>query len=359
MKINQLHSFLQKIFTKYPFSIVFGTILLGFFLFGGDSWLEKSLLFKKIEYILSYILGLISSSLLQLLGFDVSYNVLIQHIGIAEKEDFSIIPFVSVKYYIIIVCVFSFFFRNKEKSILYLIYGIFLVLFFSFLKLAMLLLFDGRLAHQLSDPTNLYIKTLLFILFLLKLQFFEFTSHYVKLLNHKIKSKFSLSLIGMIIIIPVFINFHKIIDVIAPYGTFNWLLTIILWLSQKFMFLLGYSETIIVNNLIYLGINYVGVGAQCLGIGIMTSFTLLILLIRSSMINRLFYIFFGIIFMIMMNSLRIVFLLLHLHKNQSYQLAMDAHDLSNYFFYIVVFLLFLGYILWFQYVPLFRGKVGR
>ncbi len=47
MKINQLHSFLQKIFTKYPFSIVFGTILLGFFLFGGDSWLEKSLLLKK------------------------------------------------------------------------------------------------------------------------------------------------------------------------------------------------------------------------------------------------------------------------------------------------------------------------
>ena len=47
MKISQLHSFLQKIFTKYPFSIVFGTILLGFFLFGGDSWLEKSLLLKK------------------------------------------------------------------------------------------------------------------------------------------------------------------------------------------------------------------------------------------------------------------------------------------------------------------------
>ena len=230
--------------------------------------------FKNIEYILSYILGLISSSLLQLLGFDVSYNVLIQHIGIAEKEDFSIIPFVSVKYYLFIVCVFSFFFRNKEKSILYLIYGIFLLLFFSFLKLAMLLLFDGRLAHQLSDPTNLYSITLLFILFLLKLQFFEFTSHYVKLLNHKIKSKFSLSLIGMIIIIPVFINSHKILDVIAPYGTFNWLLNIILWLSQKFMFLIGYSETIIVNNYLYLGINYVGVGAQCLGIGIMTSFSL-------------------------------------------------------------------------------------
>lgn len=359
MKRKELPFLFQKLFKKYPFSIVIGVSLLLFFLLGGNIWVENSLLYKQIEYFIAYILGQTSSSLLHLFGFDVSYDALIQHIGMVGKETFSIQPFVALKYYIFILFLFSFFFINKNKSLLYIVCGILFLFLLSLFKLAMLLTFEGKLAYQLSDPTNLYIKTLLVVLLLLKFQLFEFSSNYIKSLNDKIKSKFSLSLIGMIIIIPVFINFHKIIDVIAPYGTFNWLLNIILWLSQKFMFLLGYSETIIVNNLIYLGINYVGVGAQCLGIGIMTSFTLLILLIRSSMINRLFYIFFGIIFMIMMNSLRIVFLLLHLHKNQSYQLAMDAHDLSNYFFYIVVFLLFLGYILWFQYVPLFRGKVER
>lgn len=359
MKINQLHSFLQKIFTKYPFSIVFGTILLGFFLFGGDSWLEKSLLLKKIEYILSYILGLISSFLLQLLGFDVSYNVLTQHIGIAEKEDFSIIPFVSAKYYIIIVCVFSFFFRNKEKSILYLIYGIFLLLFFSFLKLAMLLLFDGRLAHQLSDPTNVFIKTLMIVLVFLKFSLFDYFSKHIDRVSLKIKDRFSISIIGLFIIIATFIYMHRTIDIFANYGSFDWLLKSILWLSQQFMFILGYSETIITNHYLYLGINYVSIGAPCLGIGIMSSVSLLILLIRSPWLNKILYIFFSMIVMIFMNSIRVVFLLIHLYKNQSYQLAMDAHDLSNYFFYIVVFLLFLGYILWFQYVPLFRGKVGR
>ncbi|HOR40129.1 MAG TPA: exosortase/archaeosortase family protein [Paludibacteraceae bacterium] len=359
MKRKELPFLFQKLFKNYPFSIVIGASLLLFFLFGGNIWVENSLLYKQIESFFAYILGQTSSSLLRLFGFNVSYNALIQYIGIVGKETFSIQPFVALKYYLFILFLFSFFFINKNMSLLYIVCGILFLFLLSLFKLAMLLTFDGKLAYQLSDPTNLYIKTLLVVLLLLKFQLFEFSSNYIKSLNDKIQLKFSLSLIGMITIIPMFVNFHKILDLIAPYGTFNWLLNIILWLSQKFMFLIGYSETIIVNNYLYLGINYVGVGAQCLGIGIMTSFSLLILLIRSSLINKLTYIVFGMFVMIIMNSVRIVFLLLHLYKHQSYQLAMDAHDLSNYFFYIVVFLLFLGYILWFQYVPLFRGKVER
>ena len=333
--------------------------MLLFFLFGGNIWVENSLLYKQIESFFAYILGQTSSSLLRLFGFNVSYNALIQYIGIVGKETFSIQPYLVQKYHIFIILLYSFYPKNMNKSLLFVSVGFILLWLIPLLKLMIVLTIEGSVGHILSDPTNVFIKTLMIVLVFLKFSLFDYFSKHIDRVSLKIKDRFSISIIGLFIIIATFIYMHRTIDIFANYGSFDWLLKSILWLSQQFMFILGYSETIITNHYLYLGINYVSIGAPCLGIGIMSSVSLLILLIRSPWLNKILYIFFSMIVMIFMNSIRVVFLLIHLYKNQSYQLAMDAHDLSNYFFYIVVFLLFLGYILWFQYVPLFRGKVGR
>lgn len=232
-----------------------------------------------------------------------------------------------------------------------------LVFLISIYKLFIIsLLSESIYGYQLSDPTNLFIKTLFVVLILLKLRLFNNINYYFNTLNKRANERFSVSILVLIVFLPFFIHIHKIIDLISIESNLAILLNQILYLSHKTLTLVGYPEAIIVNNCLYLDINYVCVGTQCLGIGIMTSFSFLILLIRSSWLNKLFYILMGISVIICMNAVRMSYLLIYIYKNKRYDLAMEVHDLSNYFFYAVVFLMFLVYILWFQYIPFIKKR---
>lgn len=329
------------------------------FLLGGWNIFSTSTFFQIISNGIIFLVAHFAKLIVTLFGYNATYNNELQSIIIDSNRVFDIISQLGIKFYVVLSFILLLFPKNIKKSLLLAIIGFCSLIVLTAIRLSG----EIMLIHTWSFwITNLvfYLRWVLILSILAKkiAEYPLLMEQYNKIAT-QVKYKFSIPLFVIILLSPIFLKLNHLIDTNAYIINTDFLLQFILQISKSFMFILGYQETIINNgNCLYLGINYVCVGFPCLGLGIMTSFTLLILLIRSHWLNKMLYILFGLVIMILMNSVRIVYLLIHLHKHQSYQLAMDAHDLSNYFFYIVVFLLFLGYILWFQYVPLFRRKVG-
>lgn len=397
-------------------------LLIGFFLFyffGGVSSLANTSIFTNISETAILVTSSFIHFVLSILGFNPIYNFQEQTLYLADTI-VSIASNVGVKFYLMLLCVIFIFPRDWKNSIrIFLIAFFFLFLltssniiglmflsqpnayivsklsfYFKFLLIfscILLNIFTKKQIIQFYKDVNLFLHKHMGVSFIACLFFTPFIyiyvnhsswvfyiwilivisiylfsiknnslNHVYSRLNERLTERFNITIFGLLLVVPILLNLNLLIDAFYAYHlNANWLLTTILNLSKYFLSIFGYIQTEIVGRSLFLESNYVRVWAPCLGIGIMTSFSILVLLIRSPWINKLLYILFGLGVIILMNSVRIVYLLIHLHKHQSYQLAMDAHDLSNYFFYIVVFLLFLGYILWFQYVPLFRGKVER
>jgi exosortase/archaeosortase family protein len=355
--IEKKSSYIIKLVKENVVSFIAILVFLYLFMFGGWSYLSKSYLFETVILSLSYIIGNLSILVIKLFGIESFYDAEFNNLIISGKEIVPVISRLGIKFYILLIFVLLLFNRNFKKSIGLLFFGVSLLIALTVFR------FSGEII--LSSTWSFWVTNLIFylrwilILFIIAIKGEEYPvirETYNKIAAQT-KERFSIPLYLIILLIPIFFKLNHLIDTNAYIINTDPLLQFILHISHSIMHLIGFPETVIQNgNCLYLGINYVCVGFPCLGLGIMTSFTLLILLIRSPWFNRISYILFGLGVMILMNSIRVVYLLIHLYKNQSYQLAMDAHDLSNYFFYIVVFFLFLGYILWFQYIPIFSGK---
>lgn len=316
------------------------------------------LVYNQIKLSFSFVLGHFSQFILELSNKNVEYFHQNQTLIETDGKELNINSVLGFRYYIFAIIVSFFFNKNYKKFGLYFLISFIALSLITIIRSSIDFFNIGIFNHQFHDAFHHLKLTIIISLFYFRIKYiFGNTNVFLKT-KESINERFIFSLFGIIWIIPIFINMHKFIDLWTISGNFSILLGVIQYMSHYILEFLGH-ETNIINNCIYLNINYVCIGYNCLGIGIIISFSVLILLIRSNWINKLIYISIGIIVMIIMNSIRVVYLLLHLYKHQSYELAMDAHDLSNYFFYVVVFLLFLGYILWFQYLPIFRGKVER
>lgn len=134
------------------------------------------------------------------------------------------------------------------------------------------------------------------------------------------------------------------------------LTNLILYLSNNILHAIGYASYS-VGRYIFLEKNWVFLANSCLGIGLIATFIFLIFIIKSNWINKILYMLVGTLFIILMNALRISLLLVYVYKNNgNYSLSVEVHDLSNYFFYVIVFVLFLLYIYWFQNIHFGRKK---
>lgn len=134
------------------------------------------------------------------------------------------------------------------------------------------------------------------------------------------------------------------------------LTNLILYLSNNILHAIGYASYS-VGRYIFLEKNWVFLANSCLGIGLIATFIFLIFIIKSNWINKILYMLVGTLFIILMNALRISLLLVYVYKNNgNYSLSVEVHDLSNYFFYVIVFVLFLLYVYWFQNIHFGRKK---
>jgi len=177
------------------------------------------------------------------------------------------------------------------------------------------------------------------------------------------------------IVLSIFqLSFHRLLLIVclapAIAAFFDWFLlakwavfvdglsALILKLSVLMLHTVGYGEAFVAGKTIYLYNYWLHLGTNCLGVGLMVVFSALIFIIKSPLLNRLIYIPFGIVFIIILNAIRIDAILLHIALNQIPQhLIEDYHDLSNNVYYIIVFLFILIYIGWFQHVKFGTKKV--
>ena len=191
-----------------------------------------------------------------------------------------------------------------------------------------------------------------------KMSLYRSTSLLYRKWDEKIRNTFVFSLNTLLTVIAF---------VRALTGLFDWFLVakwnlivvylteIILFFSNAILWLTGYAEAYSWEKYILLKNYWLFLDSNCLGVGLMVVFTLLIGSIRSNLANKLIYIVGGLLFIIMMNSIRIVIILLYIYENQiPAPLIKDYHDLSNNIFYVVVFFVILLYINWFQFINL-RG----
>ncbi|OIP83165.1 MAG: hypothetical protein AUK44_05895 [Porphyromonadaceae bacterium CG2_30_38_12] len=125
----------------------------------------------------------------------------------------------------------------------------------------------------------------------------------------------------------------------------------ILWMSNISIALLGYPQAFVTGSYLVLNNYWVYLGTNCLGVGLMVVFGVLVFSIKSNIVNRIVFTTLGIAMLLLMNALRIAIILKHIYNNQLPQHEIeDYHNMSNNIYYIFVFLIIVVYIKWFQFI---------
>jgi len=257
----------------------------------------------------------------------------------------------ALRYYIYSTLILLLLPGKYLKSVLLIILTFLLYYVLSVLKCTTEVLMVNRDATAVTDFIIAIRPLSLLFLLNYKLKLNNFTSNLYGKLKDKINEKLDLP----------FLTFLSLTILLIPVGRFfellnlNFFSHLILVISQQINSLLGYNTVICDNFLIFQKYS-VYLGKQCLGIGLDIMFVFLVFAIKSNWLHKLIYSVMGVLIMILMNSVRISYILIHLYKNGSYQLAVDAHELSNYFFYSVVFILILIYIFWFRNLKISTKK---
>lgn len=264
-----------------------------------------------------------------------------------------------IKYYFLSALVIFLFPRKFKKSAL-----IYALVSFSFFVLTLFRLliqnyFSGDFSGFLIELIISLRYLILYKLLDYKLHLFDSTKSLLSKWNSKISKTFVFSLNTLMILIVFARALMGLFDwfLVAKWNIFVIYLTkLILVLSNGILWLLGYAEAYTWEKYLLLKNYWLFLDANCLGVGLMVVFCLLIAAIRSPLTNKILFIGGGLSVIVLMNAIRLVAILLYIYLNQiPSALIKDYHDLSNNIFYIVVFFVILLYINWFQFVN-FRNK---
>lgn len=270
----------------------------------------------------------------------------------------------AVKFYAIIFAVLFFFPRNIAKTIL-----VFFIASAVFYVLALLRFVNDIVAS--ATLSGFFFSTIvglryLTVYFVVKYKIDQHASlsKYFNQIDVKVQSAFHFSfhkLLILIALVPAITGFFDWF-LIAKWNYFVTVLSnIILWLSNAILWLFGFGEAYIYDKFILLDKYWVYLGTNCLGVGLMVVFSSLIIAIRSPLINKVIYVIVGLIFLLLLNAVRIVGILLYIALNKIPQhLIEDYHNQSNNLFYLIVFVIILFYITKFQYLKLrFNRKIKK
>lgn len=125
---------------------------------------------------------------------------------------------------------------------------------------------------------------------------------------------------------------------------FNYFISFIFSITQYVLAVLNYES--IIDGALLIGTNgSIYMAKFCLGINTMIVFSSIIWFTGKKILPRLIYIISGVIFINIMNVIRFVSLFIYLQNHESYELAMDFHDIFDYVIYILIFVM---WIIWFE-----------
>ncbi len=345
--VNRNSAFVIKILVFFIALILLFTVAKSVF---NNSFFYKNLLISyahSIASVLQFLFGNIS--------FDTSNGYIIY-----EQKIIHTISGLAVKYYAIVFAILFFIPRNIAKTLF--VFGLAMV--------ALYVLAVIRFINDLFAIDNLggfFFSVVVGLRYLIvyfvikyKIGLHASLSNQFDKIDIKVQETFHFS-------------FHKLLIIIALVpaitGFFDWFLIndwnlfvdalsyLILWISNAMLWLLGFGEAYVYGKYILLDNYWLYLGTNCLGVGLMVVFGSLILAIRSPLVNRVVFVVTGLFLLIVMNAVRIIGILLYISQNKIPQhLIEDYHNMSNNFFYLIVFVIILFYINKFQYIHLRNNK---
>lgn len=162
-------------------------------------------------------------------------------------------------------------------------------------------------------------------------------------LNESFRNRFLVSIYPFVFVIAIAEPLAGVFEVF----NLDFIANAIQYQTQMLANIMG-EHTHISGRYIYLEQFWVYVGDPCLGIGVSMIFAFLIATLRGQTLNKIIFIAIGLYTLLLMNAVRVWYILLDLRTLQSAAIGYDAHEMSNYFFYIVVFILLNVYMFWFD-----------
>jgi exosortase/archaeosortase family protein len=337
---------------KMLFYSVLSFVVIGLvFLFGGLNLIKITSAYDTFFNFYVNAVGRLSSFLITVFSESAVYLPDSWSISIKGGESINIYTNFALRYNIFLLAILILLPGKRIQSALYFIAAVLFIWLLMGIKCAIEVSYYKQTAALLGESFLVFRSLLIYLLFVFKIRNNPTFLSFYRQINERMKSRLNYSiftfLLVLIVLLPVS-RFFELIDL-------SWLTNTIIGISQAINSLMGYA-TQVYDRYIILGKNWVYLGDPCLGIGVLLIFSYLILSIKSRFINQVIYVFFGIIFMIIMNAVRVSYLLIHIYKTGYYDYETDPHALSNYFFYSIVFILFLIYIYWFQDIKFYKSR---
>ncbi len=333
----------------FGIGLLVALFLLLLFLIGGNSAVKHIDVYQSFFDAYSHLVGRTSALVLNLFRGDAGY--LPEQRGIVLHG--KLIPLYlnfALRYYVYVAAVLFLLPKEYLKSFWLLLFSFFMLFIISCFKCIFEVGFYDSYGSFFADITTTLRPVLLLCLISCKISMNEsFKKIYIKangFVREKIVFSIFQALMLLLVVTPVFslIQYYAQTNLKEELSAFS---KVLLFISQSILTVMSYN-THIVDRYIYLDKYAVYLGDPCLGVVVTLTFIFIICSIKSNWLNKLIYLFLGSFVMMLMNSVRIVYLLLHLNKYGHYTLTMEVHNLSDYFFYTVVFIMILIYILWFQ-----------
>ena len=347
------------LYSRYTTALTAGMLLVAALTF--KSVFTSGSLYEQGLQLYAELLGTTSASLVNRAGYEASYSLTNDSLTVNGLEKLSIQRNLAVKYYVYIAFILLPFANNKASSFALTIAAFAVLFVISVLRNIGIVLTTDHNSHIIISLTYTARYLLIWLALMYRIQSHSSAKAVMAAADLRFRQHFQLSLPLALLMLLTATSWMSLIDraLVYPDSSFVRLLsTIILGITAWILHVLNY-QPIISEYYIWIGQVWVYLGSPCLGVGVMTLFVALIAFIRSNILNKLLFIAAGVGWMLLMNSARIAYILIHLYKNGKYTLSMEVHDLSNYFFYAMVFLLLLLYSFWFKDISITLNKTDK
>lgn len=338
--------------------LVIKVILLLFIVVAGKSWIISSEIYDSVLSQYAQLLGNSTSALLNWLGYESSYLSTHDRLTLDGYEKFGLQSSLAVRYYFYVAIILIPFTQQPFRAILLVAGASALLFLVSAVRYTGLALMSEQSAHFVVAFSTISRYFLLWMAVRYRIVNHQQLKKWLHNADQQFRQRFQLSLPVFVLVLITTSSWMSIIDrtLITPDSQFvhyfsSLILAITNWLVQ-----LAHFQPTVSGYYIWIENVWVYLGSPCLGVGSMILFASLIGLIRSKLLNKLIYISSGLALLVVLNSARIAYILIHIYKNGKYTHNIEVHDLSNYFFYAIVFILLVIYIYWFQHLTFTFNK---
>ena len=318
-------------------------------LYGGWDIFTKTDLYNFFQHKYTWFTFKIIQSISEILGYQVALVQSGNYVQYIDKAIELKLPFRS--YYIFVAaCVFLFTipFRNWVQIPTTLIFVVLFIAFRAAAKTIIELIYLDSVHHVLLIWIETSVNIVLFFIAFSVVKYNNLLHRIYEYINLKFSEHLKYSLHALICFLIVF---HAVPRMLLTYFA-DWMLeglvAFTLNVSKLILLIFGIT-TSISGKYIFLHENWLSLERTCLGIGVMTIASILIVATKTKLINKTLYLILFFAGFVLSNSIRLAGLLVYMHRHYDSR-TMDLgklHDDVSLLLYLVAFAGIIIYILWF------------